>query len=127
MIVVFKRTVNLWVKGGEEAPDHGEDGRDVGGVGGGQVCHWAEIKEGGRAGKVAELLMEGAGLFEVVIDPHTPASPVQGFHQRQVLLDSGPVLLLQVLGRVGRAVEGERHPLLATATSPGVPGAGAFQ
>ena len=58
---MLKGRRNLWVKGGQEAPDHGKDGRGVGGAGGRQLGHWAKVKEGGGAGKAAQLLMEGAG------------------------------------------------------------------
>ena len=96
---MFKgRRWNLWVKGGQEAPDHGKDGRGVGGAGGRQLGHWAKVEEGGGAGKAAQLLMEGAGRDKVMVHPHAPAFPIQGFHQGQVLLDSAPVLLLLVLG-----------------------------
>ena len=93
---MFKGRVNLWVKCGQETPDHGEDGGGVGGAGRRQLGHWAKVKKGGGAGKAAELLMEGAGRLDVVVQPHAPAFPIQGFHQGQVLLDPAPVLLLLV-------------------------------
>ena len=71
--------------------------------------------------------MEGVGRVDVVVHPHAPAVPIQGFHQRQVLLDSAPVLLLLVLGRVGGTVEGESNNLLVASPSPRVLGAGAVQ
>ena len=59
---MFKgRRGNLWVKGRQEAPDHGEDGGGIGGAGGRQLSHGAKVEKGGGAGKAAQLLMEGAG------------------------------------------------------------------
>ena len=58
---MFKGRVNLWVKCGQETPDHGEDGGGVGGVGGRQLGHGAKVEEGGGSGKAAKLVMKGTG------------------------------------------------------------------
>ena len=94
---MFKGRGNLWVKGRQETPHHGEDGGGVGGAGGRQLSHWTKVEKGGGAGKAAKLLVKGAGRVDVVVQPHAPALPIQSFHQSQVLLDPAPVLLLLVL------------------------------
>ena len=69
--------VHLRVKGGEEAPDHGEDVGGIGKEGMGYVLHRAEVETVGGAGKSAKVDHQWIAQADVMVKSNAPVVVVE--------------------------------------------------